>query len=272
MGDTRVAGVQQQGQAGTQLLNQSLPDILKAIQTAVPSLAKTQLETEKATSPEYNQLLTSLYQKFAPQLAKTGSDIESAQRQSSAGTDLSILQGPGQQIGTTAENLNRQLNPEYYTGREAASKKLGELLTSVNLNNANPEAERLVSQEASRSGNLTTPSQTGTVSNALSFGNELQKRRNALGQALNIASGFLPTSQSNVGIGFAGGTIGRTPTGQGTNQFAGVQGSQAATQGQGLASGIFGQGVQSQQYFDQLNQQRRDWIDKVNESIGSVHI
>src|SRR5439155_20956096 len=124
-----------------------------------------------------------------------------------------------------AESLNKQTNPEFYKTREQASDKLGELLSSINLGNANPEAERLVGQEAARTGNLATPSATSTVSNALSFGNELQKRRNALGQALGTASGFLPASQSQFGQNVALNSIGRPASGTGSNLFAGLQGT-----------------------------------------------
>ena len=270
MADPKVAEAGDLGVHSTEFANSVLPSLLRAIQGAIPALAKTQLETEQEISPKYNELLTSLYEKFAPRLAKTGSDIESGQRKSTAEADLSILSGPGKSIGREAESLNREFNPEYYSGRETASKKLGELLTSVNLNDANPEAERLVSQEAARSGGLTTPSATGTVSNALSFGNELQKRRNSLGQALSIASGFLPTTQSNVGIGFTGGTIGRNPSGTGVSQFAGVKGTDASTQGQNVVSGVYGQGSQAAGLHEQLNQQRRDAMDRVNEGVGAV--
>ena len=270
MGDPQAQRGVDTTEQGAYGLTQSLPYILKAITDAAPTLAKTQLKAEQDVSPAYNELLTGLYEKFAPRLAKTGADIESAQRKTSADTDVSLLKNQGASVGRTAEGLDREFNPEYYAGREATSKKLGELLSSINLGDANPEAERLVSQEAARSGNLTAPSATNTVSNALSFGNEMQKRRNALGSALNIASGFLPIAKSNTGIGFAGGTIGRTPSGTGTGVFGGVKGDTAGTEAQGLASGVFGSTVSSEQLWNQLNQQRRDAMDRVNEGFSAL--
>ena len=268
--DPKPAPAGDYARAGSEALDLSLPGILQAIQTAVPALAKTQLQAEQETSPAYNELLASLYEKYGPRLAAAGSGIEAQQRKSTGATDVELLRGSGAEAGRTAEELNKEFNPEYYASRKTAADKLGELLGSINLGNANPEAERLISQENARTGNVAQPSQTNTISNALSFGNELQKRRNALGSALNIASGFLPTSQSNVGIGFAGGTAGRTPTGTGVNQFAGVQGGESAGQGQGITSNVFNVGAGAKGQQQQLLAQRRDVMDRINEGFSSL--
>lgn len=250
---------------------QAIPAILQAIVKGTPELAKAQLAGAELVSPGYNKLLTELYEKYAPQLAKTGAETEAISRKGAADTDLAILQGSGGAAARSAEALNRELNPEFYASREKAAGKLGELLSSINLDSANPEAERLVSQEAARTGNLATPSATGTVSNALSFGNELQKRRNALSQALSVASGFLPASQSNFGTNVALNAVGRAPSGTGVNQFAGVQGANNAAQAGQAATGIFGNIQQSGDISAQLLAQRRDFLDRFNET-SPIHI
>src|ERR1044071_1933013 len=142
-----------------------LPTVSGGISSTIPDLAKGELGGVSALSPGYNQLLANLFAQYGPQLAKTGSDIENISRKGAANTDLGILSGAGGLAARQGETLSRELNPEFYKTRAETSNKLSELLGSINLNNANPEAERLVSQEAERSGNLATPSATGTVAN-----------------------------------------------------------------------------------------------------------
>ena len=268
MGDPRAQTAQYQSGAAASSLTNVLPSILQAITGSTPALAQSTLAGAQGVSPGYNQLLTNLYQQFAPQLAKTGSQVENISRTGAANTDVNILGGAGGAAAKQGEALNRQFNPEFYKTRSAASGKLGELLSSINLGNANPEAERLVGQESARTGNLASPSATGTVANALSFGNELQKRRNALGQALGTASGFLPASQSQFGQNIALGSIGRPATNTGLNQFAGVQGAGLGTQAQGLASGIYSGNLGAAQNTANIEANRRDILDRVQESAA----
>ncbi len=126
----------------------------------------------------------------------------------------------------------------------------------------------MINQENQRSGNAATPSATNTVSNALSFGNELQKRRDALGSAINTASGFLAPASGTFNT--ANIALGKGPTGTGLTNFAGVKDTSSSAGG--TANSLLGSGTQLTGQEQDINAQRRDWIDRVNESIGSVNI
>lgn len=250
-------------------LTQYLPAYSQVVNAQKLPTAQADLGVSQAVSPAYAQLMQELYSQYGPGLAKTGSELERINRLGAAGTDVEILQGPGKELVSSAQALDRALNPEYYNTRAAAAGKLGELLGSINLNAPNPEAERLVSQEAARTGNVATPSATSTVSNALSFGNELQKRRSALGQAISIGSQFLPSAVSQFNPVQT--ALGRPSTNTGISQFTGVQGpsGQSAAQGSDLLGNI--SALRQQQ--NQINSQRRDVLDRLNEvssTIGSV--
>lgn len=262
-------------QSGTRLSSdvinnviQNLPAYMNTVNAQLQPQAESELKTAQAVSPAYQELLTGLYEKFAPRLATAGANVEKISRTGAAETDKALLAGAGGDTARTLSSLDRQLNPEYYATRAAGSKKLGELLSSINLNDANPEAERLISQENARSGNLTTPSATNTVSNALSFGNELQKRRDALGSAINSASGFLQPASGTFNT--AGVTLNRGATNTGLTEFGGTTKTNNAALGAantltGTASGLVGQ-------QQDINSQRRDLLDRLNETSPDISV
>ena len=244
---------------------QNLPAYMNTINQQMLPEAQSKLATEQATSPAYQELLTSLYEKFAPRLAKTGADVDTISRTGSAEGDVSLLKGAGGEATRGVSALDKEVNPEYYKTRATEASKLGELLGSINLDNANPEAERLINQENQRSGNAAVPSETGTVSNALSFGNELQKRRDALGSAINTASGFLAPASGTFNT--ANIALGKGPTNTGLTNFAGVQAPTSTAGSQ--ANSLLGTNTQLTGQQQDINSQRRDVLDRMNETVSA---
>ena len=246
----------------------NLPKMLQVAGDNILPYENAKLNAAKQISPQYNQLLTSLYSQSAPVLAQTGVDVERINRTGAAGTDLEILRGAGGQLAKEGQALDRELNPEFYKTREAAADKLGQLLASINLNDANPEAERLVNQEAERSGNANVSSATGTVSNALSFGDQLQKRRDSLGAALSSATNFLQPSQSQFNPVVT--ALNRPTTNTGESRFAGTQnpGGEALATGNNIFNNVTG--LKQQQ--NDINANRRDTLDRINETMSSVSV
>lgn len=251
-----------------QALTKNLPAYMQAMNQQVLPQGQAQLQSAQELSPQYNELLSKLYEQYAPRLAQTGAQVENINRTGAAQTDVNILKGPGGELVKQAQALDKTQNPEYYATRATAADKLGQLLGSINLNNANPEAERLVSQESARTGNLSTPSATSTVSNALSFGNEQQKRRDALGQAISTASGFLQPAQSQFNPIVT--ALGRNSTNAGASQFAGVQ--NPSNQAYQSGGNLLNSATQLKTQENEIDANRRDWVDRINESIGSVNI
>lgn len=251
-----------------QALTRNLPEYMRVLNAQVGPQAKTELETAQEISPAYSKLLNEIYAQYAPELAKTGAKVEEINRVGAANTDLSILKGVGGDLTKEAQALDKSLNPEFYKTRENASNKLAELLNSINLNDAMPEAERLINQENARSGNLNNNSATNTVSNALSFGGEMRNRQMALGQAINAATNFLQPSQGQFNP--VATALNRNSTNTGESRFAGVQkpSDQAYTQGSGLMNNI----SQFQQQGNQINANRRDTLDRLNEVTSSISV
>lgn len=246
----------------------NLPKFLQVTGENILPFEQQKLGAAQAISPGYNQLLTDLYTQSAPKLAQTGADVERINRTGAAETDLAILRGSGGQLAKEGQELDKILNPEFYNTRAATADKLGQLLASIDLNNANPEAERLINQENERTGNANVSSNTNTVSNALSFGNELQKRRDSLGQALTVATQALQPMQGQFNpIQTA---LNRPSSNTGENRFAGTQnpGGEAMVAG----NNILGQSVGLKQQQNDINANRRDTLDRVTEVMGSVSV
>lgn len=218
------------GSAGhiSNALETYLPGITQAITGQYTPTAEAQLGAAQAVSPGYADLMSKLYSQYAPGLATTGANVDAISREGAAGTDLSLLQTYGPQLAAAQRASENALNPEVAAARASAAKGLGDLFGSINLNSPNPEAERLVSQESARSGNIAQPSATNTVSNALSFGNELQKRRDALGKAISLATGFTQAGQTSFNP--VANALTRSPSNTGTSQFTGIDKDTAAAQ------------------------------------------
>lgn len=249
-------------------LVQGLPSLMQAINAQTGPSSKSDLSAATETSPGYAQLLQKLFSTYAPELAKTGSAIDNQTRLAQAQTDSDILKGPGTEMATTTQALDKQLNPEYYNTRSTESGKIAELLNSINLNNANPEAERLVNQENQRSGNTGNTNATNTVSNALSFGNENAKRTATLSSAINAATQFLQPAQNNNALNVATASTSKSAPTTGVSQFAGV--SPTSTAGQTTGNSLLAGANSLEANAQNINANRKTLLDATTSVISSV--
>lgn len=250
-----------------QALSQYFPGLMAAYQQQIAPTEQAKLSASQQVSPQYAALLNQLYQNYAPGLAKTGSDIEQQNRLAQAATDASILKGPGADLARTYSGIDKELNPEYYKTRAAASDKLGQLLSSIDLNKPDVEAERLIGQENARTGNLGNTSNTNTVGNALQFGQAKATRQNALSNAIGQATQFLQPS-SNASFNPATTILNRPTSNTGLSQFGGVtpSGNEAFASGNNFLNTIGG----FQNQASQINANRRDVLDRLNETTSSL--
>lgn len=269
MGDRPAPSTQESTADILKALTNNLPSLVSAYDQQAAPIANTELAVAQGVSPAYAELLNNLYKSYGPSLAQTGTQVENINRTGAAQTDLDILRGSGGDLAREAVKIDKELNPEYYATRQAEAGKLGDLLSSINLNNPNPEAERLVNQENIRSGTLNTPSTTNTVSNAISFGNEAQKRRDALTTALNAATNFLAPSQGQFNPVVT--ALNRPSTNAGANQFAGVQNPTLGSSAN-IGSNFLGNISSLKGQENQINANRRDALDRVTQVMGSISV
>lgn len=261
-------------------VSESASDMLSALHDYYPGLAgvyrqellptaQAELATSQAVSPQYQQLISDLYKQFGPGLATTGAQVDDISRKAAAKTDVDILKSSGGDLARTYSDIDKSINPEYYATRTKTANALEDLLGSINLSDPNPEAERLISQENARSGNLAQPSATTTVANALSFGSEADKRRNSLEQAINSATAFLGNSSTAANFNPATTILNRPTSNTGQSNFAGANttaGSSANQASQNFTSGL----TQLQSNYANNQANKRDAVDRINEGFSSL--
>jgi hypothetical protein len=236
---------------------ESMDSILKAYNSNLPKL----LSTTSAQILPTEQAQLNAAQQITPQYNALVNGIDRTNKMFNANTDVGVLAGPGAALAHTAQNLDKEVNPEFYKSRETVMKGYEDLLKSLNPANTNVAAERAVNAENVRSGNLGNTNSTSTVSNAMKFGDEGLKRSAAFGSALQGMTGFMPTSKSTVDI------YGRPS--QATVSNTGATNVGASTQAFGTNTLNSITGLQSQ--ANEINANRRDVVDRINGAIGSYN-
>lgn len=196
-------------------------------------------------TPTYSQIGLTNLQDYALPYAQVGQDVQRSNALAGAQTNLQQILGYGGLTALAADELQRAVNPEYYASRELTSQKLNELLNSVNLGGLSggetAAVERSLNQQLGGSGNLGVQNAMNTVTNAMNFGDYLNTKRTALGNALNTASNFLTTAQNNqfnpVSVALSQPDT-STQSNWGTGQFQGV--TRSGTQSYNLGSNLLG--------------------------------
>lgn len=255
-----------------------LPQLMQVTRQEMLPMAQSELATAQAVSDPTAQLQTDLYAKYGPQLNQIGSDIARQNALAQAGTDLSVLTGPGKELAAAALEAQRMADPEYYAARAQAGQKLGDWMGALSTPTGEltpgerSEIERSLAQQNEAAGLGRVPTNLNTVSNAMQYGQGAMQKQaaqsNLFGQALQSAAQFLPASQSKVDVFQL--TTGRPSTSNtGESKFTGVQ------QGTGdsaldFSQGIFGEIGQNQRTAMDINSKRRDSLDRVSQVMGSM--
>ena len=212
-----------------QMLREEALADLKAGETLYPEqlkLSQAQLQAAKAFIPQYGQL---------------ASDEALREAIAEAGKQVDVLRGPGGELIKEASALAQQVDPEFYGRRAQAGALLGDLLRSFTdpetgqftgelTGGEREEVARQVKRAQQRRGGLGGPQNVSDiVSQAMQFGQAAQRKRDQLGQALGVATSFLPASRS--GFDPLQVALGRPSQQFGAQQFAPPQ-AVAPTQGQ----------------------------------------
>ena len=163
-------------------LTQNFPQLLDLFNNQILPNELAQLQTSLITSPEYASLQR---------------DIYSDNAMSAAESDKDILLGPGADIISIADKLQRQIDPEFYKTRESTADGLQDLLKPGLSRGEEVSIERSLNRNNGQQGNLNTPSNLSTVSNAMTYGGAARDR---LSSAINQATQFLPASRSGVDV------------------------------------------------------------------------
>ena len=136
----------------------------------------------------------------------------------------------------------------------------------------NEAIRRGLAQESNARGTSVSPSMTETVAGAQRYGdaayNRQNQAKNQLTNALSVATGALPAMKSGIDA-FQVATGRSSGNNAGDNKFLGVnqnQGSEAF----GSANNLLNNATQLKLNENQINADRRDGLDRFNETWSSV--
>ena len=259
---------------------ESYPRIMQAHRDEAEAMLQQDLNMQRQFTPQQQRLaweaaqgtegIKDYKEGFIPGVvdyAGLGGEVDHVTRRMAAGTDKSImdLQGP-----YMAENVMDQLaitDQPWVQTRDAGAQKLQELLGSINMSGLSggerAEIERMNARRNLQRGSAGGGGNLTGIENAMQFGSAMDRKRAALGNALQTATNFMAGSRS--GYDPVQAVLGR---GSGTNQIAaGFQGVQPvqnyANQMPGLPTKLM-QGVNTGGgFFDTLakgGKSRTDWL------------
>lgn len=242
-------------------LVKQFPQLTSILGSQNLAVAENEQATREAIAPREQALSAGLYKQYAPQYGEVGS-----------GVDLAALNGAGGQSVLAADKLDRTIDPEYYASRNASSSKLGQLLSGMDPN-ALTGAEREntargLARSGYQNGELNTPSNQGAINAALTYGSALDTKRSGVANAINTATAAIPTFKSGKDV-FNQATGGARESNKvfgGATDFGGdsaAAGAQQASEALGVTAAINTQ-------KRQIQSQRRDSVDRVNEGLSSI--
>lgn len=236
MGGPSTPSPQSATRAELQQYLRYLPQILRATSNEQPGIDQTSARSA-----------LNILQNFAPQAANAGNQLTAGNTAAGATTVGNTINGQGGANVLAASNLDRQVNPEYYSTRSTVAGKTQDALNAINLTGLSPgesnAVERSLNQTNTANGNLGLINPTNTVSNAMNFGGAFNSKIPLLNNTIATANSTLPTMQ---GTGYANtlaSSLAQPPASANTNfgmaSLPGT-GNQAYSSGQGLLSN-FGQ-------------------------------
>jgi hypothetical protein len=199
-----------------------MPGVISEISKVQPEVARSQAEIDAAVSPIYAQSQTDLYRQFGPELNRIGNTIESENQLASSQRELDIANRYGGDLVTSADNLQRILDPEYYAGKAAVGKGVTDLMGSMDPTQLSGSERAEVERSVGRSGAVNPMSSANTAANAMTFGSALQNKQANFANALGIAGQSITPLKSNVNAFEIATRRALTPN-TGGQQFTGVQ-------------------------------------------------
>lgn len=240
-----------------------LPYYTQATNATLLPTELSKLQTAQATSGPYAELMTNLYNTFGQQLNDIGNKISNTNALSEAQTQQDVINGPGKGLVNSAYDLSQVFDKPWYDTRAATSKALNEQLAGGLSQTERDEIAKGLARQNTAMGTANTDSNTNTVSNAMQFG---KAGRDRLSEAIRSASAFLPTARSGVDV-FQVATGKPSAPNSGNAMFPGINKASGGTE---LGQQMFG-GINSlQQQQSQINANKKDWLDQMNQFTSSL--
>ena len=192
---------------------QGMPQLLALMQQQYAPQAQAELAAQKSVAGGYNQNALDQLLAYAPQLADAGNMINRKQAMGDIATDVDTLKYLRDSGGLDiARNLDSAADPLYNQSRSNLFSGLDKYMAALSPNLTGSEMEQ-INRGIGATGGIGAPSQSKTISNALTFGQAGQNKLNSFGQGLSNASnilqqGKLPTGTFTTAFGKQRGNMG----------------------------------------------------------------
>lgn len=254
-------------------LTRWLPRLAEATGGVAGPFEQSLVNARANIDPQNLALDESLAKYFLPRFTDIGLDVQGQQARGTAGNELSVIQGAGGDLARAGQQLNEQVDPEYYGLRAAGADKFLALLGGQDPNRLTgaemANVERGLNRTNRFNGVADVPASSSAISNAMTFGDSLDRKRNTLVNTLNA----LPQNLAGMKSGFDAFQVatGRPSYGQNPAQGQFQTGRQGFGQNvQGMSSGLLGEAGQNIRQTQDLVANKRDALDRANETGGTL--
>ena len=275
------------GEAHGEISAESYKQMMDAIRAEMQPMLQKEFEMQQEFDPQQRRLawegmqgsegIKGFDKDFIPGVRDyglLGGQLENITRRLGAGTDLDIMNMQGPYMAKATMDQLAQTDQPWLQTREAGRQKVQDLLNSINMGGLSggerAEVERMNARRNLQRGSAGGGGNLTAIENAMQFGSALDRKRAALGNALQTATNFMAGSRS--GFDPVQASLGR---GSGTNQIAaGFQGVQPVKDYSGqmpnLSSNIM-EGVTPGGFLNtakQGAQWKYDWLNPGSQSGG----
>ena len=216
--------------------SKSYPKIMEANRGEIQAMMQKDLDMQRQFTPQQQRLdydtLVGDKKAGIPGVldyGRVGSRLTDQTRSLDAGTDLDIMRQQGPYMAQSTMDQLAITDQPFMRTREAGARGINDLLGSINMSGLSggerAEIERMNARRNMQRGSAGGGGNLTAIENAMQFGSAMDRKRAALGNALQTATSFMSGSRS--GFDPIQATLGR---GSGTNQIAaGFQGVQPVT-------------------------------------------
>lgn len=248
-----------------------LPGLMKVTNSQIGPNELAQLQSAMETSPAYSKLQADIYDTVGRQMNKTGTDIANQNQLNSAQNDLAVMRSVGGDLLKQSVEMNKIVDPEYYTNRALLSGRLAESLNAgANLTEGEmAQIERGLNRSNAGSGNNNNNSATNVAAGASTFGRAGVDKIN---NAIQMATNALPALRSGLDANLISTGKISAPN-AGDNKFIGAR-QGAGDQVSSYGNNLLGQIGDTQRTGMNINAQRRSGLEKslgfATDMIGSI--
>lgn len=174
------------------------PRAIQAISETTPATAQKELEVAQLTSPGYAALQNQIYRDYGPEANRLGAEFARANTLAAVQAEADAAAGPGRSLVTQADELQRQLDPEYYADRKIVGDAISKYLGSYSPTELTGSEIAQINRGIAANEGPMTPSALRTVKNAQTFGDAATNRWKNFGEAVVGASSALPSLRSGI--------------------------------------------------------------------------